>query len=445
MDYKEYLINNLDKETATNLIESIEKTPINCLRINTFKATTDEFEKLFGDLIKHKYVEEAYYFNKEENAFGKNPLHNAGMFYIQDASAMMSAKILDIREDELVFDMCASPGGKSAQIGAYLNNSGILLSNDLSYKRTKTLSKNIERMGLDNVIISNEDANELAKRFLGYFDKVLLDAPCSGLGMFRKNKEVLKDWSYDKVLSLKEIQKELILNAYKSLKYKGKLLYSTCTFTTEENEDVVKYLLNNTNAKIVNIELKKDFSKAIDLEGAIRLYPHKFEGEGHFIALIESNDYYESKISNKNKLAHPNDIKIFKEFEKEYLNKKFDGDFIMMGDNLHILPKNCFSLDRISLLRNGLMLGEIRNKRFIPAHSLAMNLKKNEFKNIINLDYNDIQVNDYLKGMTLPSYGKKGYNLLLVNDISLGFLKDDLSISKNLYPKGLRVNYKEED
>jgi len=439
MKYIDYLKKIMSEEEIGFMKEEYNKKPVTCLRVNYLKYNERKFENLFGDLRKHKYVKEAYYYDKEVMPFGKNSLHNAGAYYIQDASAMMVVNLLGIDKGDKVLDLCAAPGGKSSQVASYLGNSGLLVSNDVSSKRVKDLSENIERMGASNVIVMNESVERISDNFSGYFDKVILDAPCSGQGMFRKNNLVYEDWNYDKTLKLSEIQKDLIMKAYKCLKKGGIMVYSTCTFAIEEDEEVIKYLLDNTNASIVPIELKEDFSESIGVKGAIRLYPFKFEGEGHFICLIKSNDEYGNNLKFSNRLAFRKDIELYRMFEKEYLNIKLDGNFIKMGDELHLLVDDCFNLDGLKVLRNGLHLGTIKGNRFEPSHSLAMYLKKENFKYNLDLSYNNKDIINYLKGFTLDTLGRKGYVLVCVNGVSLGWCKDDGRYLKNLYPKGLRI------
>lgn len=438
MEYKDYLKRILDEEEINLMEVEYDKKPITCLRINNLKWNKDIFKDKFSGLDSHPYVEEAYYYDKELIPFGKISLHNAGAYYIQDASAMMVVNLLNINKGDKVLDLCAAPGGKSSQVASYLQNTGLLVCNDVSNKRVRDLSENIERMGASNVIVMNESVDKISDNFGGYFDKVILDAPCSGQGMFRKNSLVYDDWTYDKTLKLKEVQKDLILKAYKCLKKGGVMVYSTCTFAIEEDEEVIKYLLDNTNASIIPIKMENDFSKSIGIDGAIRLYPFKFKGEGHFICLIECNDDYDNSIKHCNRLAFRKDVELYKNFERDFLNIKLDGDFIRMGDELHLLMNNCFNLDRWKVLRNGLHLGTIKNNRFEPSHALAIYLKKENVKNYINLSYNEKVVYDYLKGFTLETINKKGYILLCVDDVSLGWVKDDGRYLKNLYPKGLR-------
>lgn len=439
MEYIDYLKNILKKDEVDLMIKEYDKKPITSLRINYLKSNVDIFRTLFKNFEHHEYIREAFYYDKEKFQFGKYALHNAGMYYIQDASAMIVAHLLNVQKGDKVLDLCAAPGGKSSQVASYLKGEGLLVSNDISAKRVKDLSENIERMGAKNVVVTNEDVTKLSNMFEGFFDKVVLDAPCSGQGMFRKNSLTYDDWTYNKTLSLSEVQKDLILKAYKCLKKDGILVYSTCTFATEENEDVIKYLLENTNASIENIELREGFSDSIGIKGAIRLYPFKFKGEGHFICLIRCNDEHNCNVNMYNKLASKKDIQVYKEFESKCLNIKLEGDFIRMGDELHLLPDNCFCLNGVKVLRNGIHLGTIKDKRFEPNHALAMCLKKEDVKNTIDFDYRSNEVSSYLKGLTLNSIGVKGYVLMCVNGISLGWCKDDGRILKNLYPKGLRI------
>ena len=438
MEYREYLTRILNDKEIEELFECYQKENIKGLRVNLRKTTPDAISSLLSLETKHPFLKEAFILDGDSK-FGKNPLHYAGAYYLQEPSAMMVAYLLDVKRGDKVLDLCAAPGGKSSQVISYLNDTGLLVSNDISYKRAQILSENIERMGASNAYVLNEEIATIEDRFYGYFDKVILDAPCSGMGMFRKNEEVYKDWTYNKTVSLSNTNKELILQAYNCLKKEGILVYSTCTFTSEEDEEVVKYLLENTNASIIPINNSPYFYKS-SIEGAIRLYPFKFPGEGHFICLIKCNDEHYKNIKVYNKEAHRKEIELYKKFEKEYLNITLEGKFIKMGDELHLIAQDCFSLDKLKLLRNGLHLGTLKKDRFEPNHALALYLKKEDVKNSVNFDYSDNDSINYLKGFTLASINKKGYVLVCINGISVGWGKDDGKNIKNLYPKGLRMN-----
>ena len=439
MNYQEYLKTILSDQEIESLNACYSKDNVVGIRTNLLKSHPNKIADLLNLTKKHPFVDEAFIIEDKNVKYGKNPLHYAGAYYIQEPSAMMVAHLLDIKENDKVLDLCAAPGGKSTQVLSYLNHTGVLVSNDVSSKRAQVLSENIERMGAKNCFVLNESVDNIEKRFYGYFDKVILDAPCSGQGMFRKNSEVLDDWTYNKTLSLSQTNKELILKAYNCLKKGGVLVYSTCTFAKEENEEVVNHLLSSTNANIIKIPLNESFHSSF-IEGAIRLYPFLFSGEGHFICLIKCNDDHVCSTTKYNKEVGKSDMKLYREFEEKYLTIRLEGKFIKMGDELHYIDCDYFSLDRLRLLRNGIHLGTIKKDRFEPNHAFAMYLKKEQVKNIFDVDYNDINVINYLKGMTLNYYTEnKGYVLVCVNGISLGWGKADGKIIKNLYPKGLRM------
>ena len=235
MEYLDYLKSILNDEEITLLEEAYSKEGLNGLRVNLLKSNPDSISSLFSLTKKHPFVKEAFIYDNSIRP-GKDPLFSAGAYYIQEPSAMMPGYLIEINENDKVLDICAAPGGKSSQILSKLNGTGILVSNDISNKRAQVLSENIERMGASNAYVLNEEVSALEEKFYGFFDKVILDAPCSGMGMFRKNKEVKDDWTYNKALSLSETNKKLIMQAYNCLKENGIMVYSTCTFTKEEDD-----------------------------------------------------------------------------------------------------------------------------------------------------------------------------------------------------------------
>ena len=427
----------LDESEIEKLIESFSKESISSLRINTLKMSIDSFDSLYN-LDSHPYVKEGRIYQKEISPMGKNPLHNAGAYYIQEPSAMMVVDLLDVNEDDIVLDLCAAPGGKTTHLATKMNNKGLIVANEISNTRVKSLSENVERLGIKNCIVTNEDSNLFAKKFEGYFTKVILDAPCSGLGMVRKNEKSKEDWSLDKVNSLIDIQKELIMNAYTCLQKDGILSYSTCTFTKEENEEIIQYLLDNTNASILPIAHDETIVDGF-IEGTIRLYPHKFNGEGHFIAHIKCNDEHSHGRIREEKQKDNTNIKIYRAWEEENLNIKLEGKFIGFKDNLSIIDYPLFELEGIRVSRVGLHLGEIVKGRFVPSHSLSLALQKEEIKRTVDYTVDSKEIKDYLNGQTLQS-DLKGYVGVCVNGVTLGWGKASDGIIKNLYPKGLRVH-----
>jgi len=440
MTFYEHISNVISKIEADKLMDAINKETIKCLRVNTLYLDPLDLKNSYPNIKENENIPYSFYYDKNEYDLGKSIEHFAGGIYIQDASAMLVAHLLEPKENERIIDLCAAPGGKATQVAILMNNSGLVIANDYNDKRSDILSENVERLGITNTIVLNNKIDTIANHFGGYFDKVILDAPCSGEGMFRKNSLTYDDWTYDKTLNLAKIQKDLILKAYRCLKKDGVMVYSTCTFATEENEEVIKYLLDNTNASIIPIKKEKDFDGSIlKVDGAVRLYPFNFEGEGHFICLVKCNDDHFNHLKMGNKEASRKDMELYRAFEEDNLNISLSGNFVKMGDELHLLPNDCFCLDRFKVLRNGIHLGTIKEKRFEPNHALALYLKKEEVKNCLDFSYNSKEIKDYLKGFTLETINKKGYVLICVEGISLGWCKDDGRLIKNLYPKGLRV------
>ena len=436
-ELRESLSKVLSKEEIEKLIESFSRESISALRVNTLKISTDKLDELYK-LDNHPYVKEGRIYNKEVFPMGKNPLHNAGAYYIQEPSAMMVIDLLDVDENDIVLDLCAAPGGKTTHLASKMNNKGLIVANEISSTRVKSLSENVERLGIRNCVVTNEDSYLFADRFSGYFTKVILDAPCSGLGMVRKNERSKEDWSMDKVNSLIDIQKELIMNAYQCLQEGGILSYSTCTFTKEENEDIIQYLLDNTNASILPIEHDDTIVDGF-IDGTIRLYPHKFNGEGHFIAHIKCNDEHSHRRIKEEKQKDNTNIKIYRAWEEENLKVKLDGKFVGFKDNLSLIDFPLFELEGIRVSRIGIHLGEIVKGRFVPSHSLALALNKDEIKRTVDYTVDSKEISDYLNGQTLPS-NLKGFVGICTEGVTLGWGKASDGIIKNLYPKGLRVH-----
>lgn len=417
------------------------------LRINTLKCQSIKGNKYLENILKpNPLVENGYYYDKDAEP-GKHPYHHAGLYYIQDPSAMMVIENADIRTDDVVFDMCAAPGGKSTHILSKLNNTGLLIANEINEKRAKILSENIERMGAKNALVISVDPLDLNEEFNGFFDKVIIDAPCSGEGMFRKDEEAIQDWSQDKVNSCSMIQKKLISKAYDLVKENGLIIYSTCTFSPEENEEVIAYLLS----KYTDLELLPTI-KTPQIEDGLgqlkecsRFYFHKFNGEGHFIAKIKKLGK-SSPIKKTKSLS----LKPISKAEKEIVNQfviefleNFPLNFPIYNFNNHlyslfydgILP----NLDYISLKRFGLHLGEIKKGRFEPSHALALTLKPEQVKNVINFSSESIEIMKYLRGETINYKGNTHYNLITVDNYSLAWGKLVDGVIKNNVPKGLRI------
>lgn len=419
-DVKEILGDEFD-----DFIKSYEQKKTTAIRVNTMKMEKDKLKGLLDCNTEDiPWAEEGLYYDEDKYKPGRNPLHDAGAYYLQEPSAMSVVPKADIQEGDRVLDMCAAPGGKSTYILSKLNNTGLLVSNEINATRIKALGENLERFGAANAIITNTDSKGLLKVFEGYFDKVIIDAPCSGEGMFRKDQVAIDDWSYAKVIECRDIQHEIIRDGYKMLKNGGTLVYSTCTFAKEEDEDIIDGFAEEfENAEVV---LKE------------RLWPHKVKGEGHFVAKIIKHDEEDCSVKPAKFKRLDKELKDFREFEKKFLNIKLDGDFFIRGENLYLMPKDSPDTKKIKLLRQGLHLGELKKNRFEPSHALAHYLKKEDVKNFADFKFNSDEIKAYMSGDVINTGESRGWIIVGVEGVSLGWGKESGGVIKNRYPKGLR-------
>ena len=422
-DMKELLMDEYD-----DFIKSYDEPKTTGLRVNTLKISKEDLLNLnLYNLDQIPWAKEGFYYNEGVDRPGKSPLHEAGAYYLQEPSAMSVVPKLDVQEDEKILDMCAAPGGKSTYILSKLNNTGLLVSNEINPTRIRALGENLERFGAKNCIITNTDSNNLRKVFTGYFDKIVIDAPCSGQGMFRKDEVAITDWSYAKVLECQSIQREIIRDGYEMLTNGGTLVYSTCTFAKEENEDVInEFISEYPNAKLIIME---------------RLWPHKVKGEGHFVAKIQKLEEEDCNVKQIKVKRIDKEIKDYKDFEKKFLNISLENKFEIRGENLYLLPEESPDTKKIKLLRYGLHVGTLKKNRFEPSHALSHYLKMEDAKYIENLKVNDEQILQYLRGNTINTGNSRGWVLVCVEGIPIGWGKESNGVLKNLYPKGLRINY----
>ncbi|MEW9077296.1 RsmF rRNA methyltransferase first C-terminal domain-containing protein [Terrisporobacter glycolicus] len=411
-----------------DFLKSYDEPKTTGLRLNTMKMDKDKLLDLdLFQLTSIPWAEEGFYYDEKINRPGKNPLHESGAYYLQEPSAMSVVPKLEVKEGDKVLDLCAAPGGKSTYILSKLNNTGILVSNEINPTRIKALGENLERFGAKNCIITNTDSTNLKKVFTGYFDKVVIDAPCSGQGMFRKDQVAIDDWSYSKVLECQSIQRDIIKDGFEMLNKDGVLVYSTCTFAKEENEYVINEFINeNKGANLVFME---------------RLWPHKVKGEGHFVAKIKKVS--EETCFTKRIKVKPlgKELSDYKNFEKKFLNIEIKGEFYIKGENLYLLPENCPDTKKLKVLRNGLHLGLLKKNRFEPSHAFSHYLTIDDVQNIEDLSINDDRTKEYLRGNTIKTDKSRGWVLVTIEGIPLGWGKETNGILKNHYPKGLRINY----
>ena len=369
---------------------------------------------------------------------------------------MAPAAYLDAQPGERILDLCAAPGGKSTQIAAAMCGEGLLISNEIHPTRVKILSENIERMGIRNGMVLNESPQSLKKIFEAYFDRIMVDAPCSGEGMFRKNTDACEEWSPENVENCAMRQQEILTCAASMLRPGGRIVYSTCTFAPEENEGTVSHFLEeHPEFHMVEAPLYEGMSPARpnwtnqpakNLQFAIRLFPHKLQGEGHFLAVLEkdgkvSKEYKGYCANGPQKSLSEKDIWEYLDFCKENIKKAPQGIYLKFGDQLYVAPEGMPSTRGMKVLRPGLHLGTMKKNRFEPSHALALALSADEVVHSMDLPVEDPRVQAYLNGQTFSAEGEKGWYLITVDGYSIGWGKLAGGVMKNHYPKGLRIQY----
>ena len=457
-----------------DFLYSYDNNRFQALRFNTLKVQSPEERMRILKVLgispdkKVSWANEAYYFDENVRP-GKHPYHEMGLYYIQEPSAMSAAALLAPKPGMRVLDLCAAPGGKSTQLATYLGDSGLLVSNEINTQRSRILSQNIERMGIKNAIVTNEDSFVLASHFPGFFNAIQVDAPCSGEGMFRKLPEAIEQWSMENVAICAARQKEILDNAAVMLKPGGMIVYSTCTFSKEENEDVIEYFL----------ERHPDFT----LEEMERFWPHKVDGEGHFVAKLvrrgsvnelgadydvcedscnkvedtglkadrktkKSKNSKNRKNETKPALTKEN-MKLLSEFLDETISEDMaawikNSRLVMFGEQLYRLPDMEVDIKGLKVQRAGLHIGEFKKQRFEPSHSLALALKLSEAKNVVKLTCDNPQTIGFFNGQSVILSDeqavecKKGWALVCVDGYTAGWGKVNGTQVKNHYPKGLR-------
>ncbi|GAA0374470.1 RsmB/NOP family class I SAM-dependent RNA methyltransferase [Bacillus horti] len=459
------------QEEYADFLASYSKPRYYGLRVNTLKwSVTEALDKLPLKLSPVDWVNEGFYYNEEDRP-AKHPFYQAGLYYIQEPSAMAPGAVIPVKPGDRVLDMCAAPGGKSTQVAAKLGGSGLLVSNDINAERVKALMKNIDLSGIRNGLITNTTPEKLAQTFPQFFDCVLIDAPCSGEGMFRKNPEMIKDWEKGTIEQYALMQRDILDEAALMVRPGGVILYSTCTFAPEENEQQITSFLR----KYPQFELepivdipgfdrgKREWTGSIGqdypLEHTVRLWPHRIEGEGHYLALMRRNESYVAKEglpsneadekAGKSKLEKTGNFTLTKEekrlvaeFEEQALTRRFldiqDGDMISIKGHIYIKPKGLPLLHRLKVIKSGWYLGEVKKNRFEPSQPLALGLEETDVKRAVHFSADDEDLYRYLKGETIFRQGEKGWTLVTVAGFPLGWAKQVQDILKNAYPPGWR-------
>ena len=407
-------------------LASLERPRAVALRFNPLKGDAPQLP-FVGNTVP--WEPEGYYYDPGSRP-GLHPYHEAGVYYLQEASAMSAVALLDPQPGEKVCDLCAAPGGKTTQIAGRMAGEGFLLSNEYSPKRAKILSRNIERMGVANALVTNENTEKLARLLPGYFDRVLIDAPCSGEGMFRKEEAAVTDWSQETVEMCARRQAEILDNGAKMVRPGGRLVYSTCTFAPEENELTIAAFLER-NPDFMLEDVQAPWFEKVGV-GQFRLWPHKLLGEGHFAAVLRraEGDAPEVDCLPGEKLP-----KLWMDFAKELGIHLPAGKALLFGQSLYWVPEGTPQLRGLKVERPGLELGVLKKDRFEPAHALALWLR--DCSRVEEYAPDSKEIAGYIGGNVLPS-GKKGWCLVKTGGFSIGWGKGDGTVLKNHYPKGLR-------
>lgn len=436
--------------------DRFQKEPHQALRINPLKVHRERFlSQTKFSLQSVPWCANGFYYEPDDRP-GRHPYHHAGVYYIQEPSAMLPACCLDVHPGMRVLDLCGAPGGKSTQIAAAMDGEGILISNEIHAKRARILSENIERMGIRNAIVLNETPQHLARVFPAYFHRIMVDAPCSGEGMFRKNPDAVLEWSEENVVMCALRQDEILDTAYEMLMPGGKLVYSTCTFSPDENEgSISRFLARHEDMVLLPIKTtcgmthgRPDWVEhpAHGLDHTVRLWPHKISGEGHFVAALQKKGRETDSLKTcssdpKEETGISADsCGDFLRFCGETLKEFPQGIYLPFGDQLYLLPPGSPSLKGLKTLRPGLHLGTNKKNRFEPSHALAMAQSPRDVRHAASLGLSDPgnSADAYLNGQAIPWEGDKGWYLMTLDGYSLGWGKLTGSLMKNHYPKGLR-------
>ena len=413
-------------EEYDDFLKSLERPRAVALRFNPLKGRRPDLPFVNEPV---PWEPEGFYYDPEARP-GLHVYHEAGVYYLQEASAMSPVFLLDPQPGEKVCDLCAAPGGKTTQIAGRMRGEGFLLCNEINPKRAKILSRNMERMAVANALVTNEHPANLAKKYAGFFDRVLVDAPCSGEGMFRKEEAAVTDWSQETVEMCARRQAEILHSAALLMRPGGRLVYSTCTFAPEEDEQAVAAFLQE------HPEFEPEVLEApwfVPVEnGGHRMWPHKLLGEGHFAAVLRKTggEETETELAAGEKLPAQ-----WTAFAKEMGIRLPEGKAISFGQNLFWAPVQMPDIRKMKVMRPGLELGTVKKDRFEPAHALALWLK--DCKTMESYGEASEEMKAYIHGDVVPSE-KKGWCLVPVDGYGLGWGKGDGSVLKNHYPKGLR-------
>lgn len=448
--YMDSMKKMLGASEFSEYLASFEEPRIYGLRVNTSKISVRDFLDISPfELTPVPWIKNGFYYSGEDKP-AKHPYYFAGLYYLQEPSAMTPASVLPVEEGDRVLDLCAAPGGKSTELGARLRGTGLLVSNDISASRAKALLKNIELFGIGNALVTCEYPEKLASVFPGFFDKILVDAPCSGEGMFRKDGKLIKSWESQGPDFFAPIQRGILEAAAGMLKDGGYMVYSTCTFSKEEDEDNIRFFLDkHPEFSLEKIPEYEGFTRGFGMEEAVRLFPHKLKGEGHFVALLRKKQdscggtdsgarCFAQTLAGKKRL--PIELEEF----LEEIEAPFDKTAVtIIGEKAYLLPEGTENIKGLRMMRNGLFIGELKKNRFEPSQAFAMSLKCGDYSTVANLKCGDVNVIKYLKGETIEiseaDLRGGGKNVLVaVDGYPLGWGRLNGLAVKNRYLPGWR-------
>lgn len=401
-----------------NFINSYARPAERAIRVNTLKISVENFKQISPFPLESVPWEPRGFYTSA--GAGKTVYHAAGLYYVQEPSAMCAAPRLEVKPGERILDLCSAPGGKGTQLAQDLNGKGIIFLNEINFSRAKILSSNTERLGIGNAVVTCAPPEKLVQYFENYFDKILVDAPCSGEGMFKKEQAAIPEWSLANVKACAERQSKILDSAYKMLAGGGRMVYSTCTFAPEEDEEQIQNFVNSHEVKLICEQ---------------KLYPHRIRGEGHYYAVIEKS--YGERRDMRTVTPTVKDVKLialYRQFEREILNITFNN-LHLVGSILYSLPPQ-MPQTSVQTLRAGVRLGEFADNRFEPSHSLAMYLKKQQTSCI---EVDEAIALKYLRGLTLECGEEKGWRTVTYRGFPLGWCKVSNGVAKNKLPKGLRI------
>lgn len=426
------------------------------LRVNTGKISVEDFLKITPFTLTPIPWTENGFFYREEDRVTRHPHYYGGLYYVQEPSAMVPAGRLPIEKGDRVLDLCAAPGGKATELGAKLGGTGVLVANDVSASRAGALLKNLELFGIRNAFVTAETPQKLLQRFGAFFDKILVDAPCSGEGMFRKSPALIKSWKERGPEYYAPLQKDILSCAVRMLRPGGMLLYSTCTFSPEEDEQVIADTLEQfPELELADPDWYPGFSGGFPVSGkpefaaekCIRIWPHRMEGEGHFAALLRKKAEKQTEKQAEKQVKRLEIQQFFPEalqsFEKEAdLSGLGRGVFLQKQENLFLIPEDFPMPSGLRYLRTGLLLGTEKKKRFEPSQALAMAISREDCTRVLDLSAEDPAVIRYLKGETLEIQETAGWSngwvLVCCDGYPLGWGKHINGSIRNKYLPGWR-------